>query len=99
MFKGFSLFIATDDSRSVLENSHCGIKILLDDGFSLKTWASKNLEYPRNYEGKWFGSGNGVTVDPSSPPGAVLLESLGGEKAIPEVSKGSGILGVSLVRE
>lgn len=34
--------IATGDGRSVLENSgHSGIKIFLDDGFSLRTWASK----------------------------------------------------------
>lgn len=34
--------IATGDGRSVLENSgHSGIKIFLDDAFSLRTWALK----------------------------------------------------------
>lgn len=40
--------IATGDGRSVLENSGLsGIKIFLDDGFSLRTWTSKKLEYLR----------------------------------------------------
>lgn len=44
----------------------------------------KEMEYLRPYKGgAWFGSGNGLTAVPSPPPGTVLLESFGEEKAHP----------------
>lgn len=59
--------------------------MLPDNGFSLQVWASKKLEFLRDYKGgKWFRSGDGVTRDLAHHQAPCSLEDEKKEKATTE---------------